>query len=59
VGLKYQPAHLKIQRQDLAASLRNLRLYTETTKLWYSNVQENEITDEWIDEHLKHLQFSA
>ena len=59
VGLQYQPAHLKIQRQDLAAGLRNLRRYTETAKLWYSNVQENEITGEWIDEHLKHLQFPA
>jgi glycerol-1-phosphate dehydrogenase [NAD(P)+] len=59
VGLQYQPAHLKIQRQDLAASLRNLRHYTETAKLWYSNVQENDITNEWIDEQLKHLQFPA
>ena len=59
VGLQYQPAHLKIQRQDLAASLRNLRRYTETSKRWYSNVQENEITDGWIEENLRHLKFPA
>jgi glycerol-1-phosphate dehydrogenase [NAD(P)+] len=59
VGLQYQPAHLKIRREDLAASLRNLRRYTENAKLWYSNVQENDITNEWIDENLKQLQFPA
>jgi glycerol-1-phosphate dehydrogenase [NAD(P)+] len=59
VGLQYQPAHLNIRRQDLAASLRNVRHYTETTKLWYSNVQENEITDAWIEKNLAELQFAA
>jgi len=59
VGLQYQPSHLKIQRQDLTASLCNLRRYTETAKLWYSTVQENDITDAWIEEQLKHLQFPA
>jgi len=59
VGLKYQPAHLNIRREDLVASLRNLRQYTETSKLWYSNVQENDITDAWINENLSGLEFPA
>jgi glycerol dehydrogenase-like iron-containing ADH family enzyme len=57
VGLNYQPSHLNIQRQDLAASLHNLRHYTESANFWYSNVQENDITDAWIDQNLAHLKF--
>jgi glycerol-1-phosphate dehydrogenase [NAD(P)+] len=57
VGLNYQPSHLNLQRADLATALRNVRSYTETANYWYSNVQENDVTESWIDDNLKDLQF--
>lgn len=36
LGLSYQPADVGIDRQTLAASLRNLAAYTEQRDMWYS-----------------------
>ena len=58
VGLLYQPAVMDINRADLVASLRNLRNYvTARERLWYTIIDDTEITDDWIEAAIEGLQF--
>jgi glycerol-1-phosphate dehydrogenase [NAD(P)+] len=58
VGLRYHPADLEIRQDDLAAALRNLRRYVENRgDLWYTVIQEREITAQWLEEALATLRF--
>ena len=58
VGLKYQPVKMDIRREDLVASLLNLRRYVEGRRdLWHTIINERAITPEWIEEALATLKF--
>lgn len=57
MGLRYQPVDLDIPRQALVDSLRNLKHYTEQRGMWYSAIQEFEISDDWIEASLAGLRF--
>ncbi len=58
VGLRYQPVDLQLHRQDLIASLRNLRQYIEARgDLWYTILNERVLTNSWIETALSHLEF--
>lgn len=59
MGLEYHPAAMDIRRADLAASLRQLRAFTEQSGKWYSVLQERPITDAWIDATLSGLRFAG
>jgi len=59
VGLPYQPADLGIQREDLLASILSLRAYVATRpKLWYTCIQDREISREWAEEAIASLRFN-
>jgi len=58
VGLRCQPADLEIRRDDLAASLLNLRKYVDGRRdLWHTVINEREISREWVEETLATLKF--
>jgi glycerol-1-phosphate dehydrogenase [NAD(P)+] len=57
LGLKYHPADLGIDRMTLEASLRNLRSYVMKRGYWYTVIDEQEMTDTWINENLDTLRF--
>ena len=59
VGLTYDPVVMDIRREDLIASLLNLRHYVGTRpKLWYTYINDSNITKEWAEEALQDLKFS-
>jgi len=56
VGLRYQPVQMEIRRDDLVASLLNLRGYVEgRSDLWHTIIHERALTPKWIEEALKTL----
>lgn len=58
VGLRYQAADLGIRREDLTASLLNLRRYVEARRdLWYSVINERVISPAWVGTALATLRF--
>ena len=58
VGLKYHPADMGIDKQDLQASLLNLRHYvSQKPKLWFSVIDDADITEEWARQALEGLKF--
>jgi glycerol-1-phosphate dehydrogenase [NAD(P)+] len=58
VELRYQPADMEIRRDDLKASLLNLRRYVEGRRdLWHTVINEREITTAWVEEALADLKF--
>ena len=58
VGLRYQPADLEIRREDLAASLGNVRRYVEGRRdLWYTVINEPGISPSWVAAALASLKF--
>jgi glycerol dehydrogenase-like iron-containing ADH family enzyme len=58
VGLRFQPADLQLRRQDLEASLLNLKNYVQRrADLWYTVIHEREIDPAWIEETLVGLEF--
>lgn len=59
VGLLHQPSDMGIRRADLEASLLNLRRYVEARNdLWYTAINQSNITPEWIEDALTGLQFA-
>ncbi|MBN1480131.1 iron-containing alcohol dehydrogenase [candidate division KSB1 bacterium] len=46
--LAYHPKDLDISKSVLAASLKNCRFFVEQKKLWFSILNVEEITDEWL-----------
>jgi glycerol-1-phosphate dehydrogenase [NAD(P)+] len=58
VGLRYQPTDLEIRREDLRASLLNLRDYLgHRTDLWYTVIHEREISSAWVEDALANLKW--
>ena len=58
VGLPHQPSDLEIQREDLRASLLALNGYIQgRSDLWYTVLNEQEITPAWVDGALQTLNF--
>lgn len=58
VGLKYHPADLEIRREDLIASLLNLKKYVlSKPNIWFSVIDDSDITLEWILKAVKDLRF--
>jgi glycerol-1-phosphate dehydrogenase [NAD(P)+] len=58
VGLRYQPADLEIRREDMVAALGNLRRYVEGRHdLWYTVINEHDISPSWVDAALDSLKF--
>ena len=58
VGLIYHPASMQIRREDLVASLVNLRSFVESRpNLWYTVINERAIDQKWIDATLAGLRF--
>ena len=58
VDLKYHPADLEIRREDLVASLLNLKNYVKSKpNIWYSVIDDSNITHEWILKAVKDLRF--
>jgi len=58
VKLDYHPKGMNIKRKDLVASLKNLKFYVQSKdQLWFTIIDDSEITDEWIEEALAGLQF--
>jgi glycerol-1-phosphate dehydrogenase [NAD(P)+] len=58
VGLRYQPADVEIRREDLRASLLNVRNYVGSRPdLWYTVINERAISPAWADAALDTLRF--
>ncbi len=58
VGLCHQPADLDLRREDLVASLLNLRRYVEARRdLWYTVINERVVTPSWVETALATLRF--
>lgn len=58
VGLQYQPKVLDIKREDLKASLLNLKKFVKRQDaLWFTTIDDADITEVWIDGVLDGLEF--
>ena len=58
VGLRFQPTDMEIRHEDLRASLLNLRHYLSGRHdLWYTVINEHEISPAWVDAALANLRF--
>ncbi len=54
----YHPRDLGIKRQDLVDSLKNLKSFVRNKpQLWFTIIDDSEISDEWIDHVLSDLRF--
>jgi glycerol-1-phosphate dehydrogenase [NAD(P)+] len=59
-GLAYHPASMGLRKSDLTNSLLNLRSYVASRpKLWYTVINDSEISREWIDRTLADLRFES
>jgi len=57
-GLKYQPKDMGIERETLRAALLGVKAFVQSRPdLWYSVIDEEEITPEWADTILDTLEF--
>jgi len=57
-ALKYQPADMEIKKEDLVASLLNLKNYVaQNPHLWYSIINGSNITEEWALDAVAGLKF--
>ena len=58
VGLKYHPVDLGIRKEDLLASLLNVKNYVASKPhLWFSVINDSEITGEWALKAMAGLRF--
>jgi len=58
VGLKYHPADLGIRKEDLLASLLNLKNYVASKpNIWFSVIDDPSITREWALAAMEGLKF--
>jgi glycerol-1-phosphate dehydrogenase [NAD(P)+] len=58
VGLLYDPVNMKIKYKDLVNSLLNLRQFVgRKPDLWYTVIDDSNITLEWIESALDGLKF--
>ena len=49
VNLAYSPCDMEISQTALQASLKNCHQFVEQRNLWFSILNVEEITDDWID----------
>jgi len=58
VGLEYHPKAMGIKKEELTLSLLNLKNYVhEKSGLWYTVINDSEITREWALEAMTGLEF--
>ena len=58
VGLKYHPVDLEIKREDLIASLLNVKSYIgRRPNLWYSIINDSAIDEAWVLQAVQGLRF--
>jgi len=58
VELDYHPIGMGISRQDLVNSLKNLKNFVQDRgHLWFTIIDDSDISEEWIDETLADLHF--
>ena len=58
VGLKYHPADLNIKKEDLVASLMNIKSYVgRRPNLWYSIINDSAIDEVWALKAIQELRF--
>jgi hypothetical protein len=58
VGLTYHPKGMGIKREELTLSLLNLKNYVnEKPSLWYTVIDDSEITREWALKAMTGLKF--
>lgn len=58
VGLRFQPTDMEIRHEDLRASLLNLHHYLSSRRdLWYTVINEHDISPPWVDAALATLKF--
>jgi glycerol-1-phosphate dehydrogenase [NAD(P)+] len=58
LGLKYHPADMGIRKEDLIASLMNVKNFVaKKPNLWYSVIDDSEITEEWTVKAISGLRF--
>ena len=58
LGLKYHPADMGILKEDLIASLLNIKNFVaKKPNLWYSVIDDSEITREWTLKAISGLRF--
>lgn len=58
VGLSYHPVSMQIEREDLLASLLNLRSFvSQRPTLWYTCINDSSMNREWAEEAIAGLQF--
>lgn len=59
LGLCFQPKDMGITASDLRACLLNLKSFvTSRPALWYTVLNEVDITPEWVDDALSRLEFA-
>ena len=57
-GLIYHPISMSISREDLVKSLLNLKKYVKSKdKLWYTVIDDSDITEDWIHDNISVLKF--
>jgi len=58
VDLKYHPGDMGITQEDLSSSLLNIKNYVnEKPQLWYTVIDDSDITREWAAEAMSGLKF--
>ena len=58
VCLDYHPKGMNINKDDLTASLLNLKNYVDTNShLWYTIINSSDINEEWIKDITNNLNF--
>jgi len=58
VGLLYHPAKMDIGRTDLMKSMLNLKNFVKSKPdLWYTVIDDSDITEDWIKEAISELRF--
>ncbi len=58
LGLRYHPADMGIRKEDLIASLLNVKKFVaKKSNLWYSVIDDSEITEEWALKAISGLRF--
>ena len=58
VCLDYHPKSMNINKDDLTASLLNLKNYVDTNPhLWYTIINSSDINEEWIKDITNNLNF--
>ncbi|XP_065836754.1 glycerol-1-phosphate dehydrogenase [NAD(P)+]-like [Oscarella lobularis] len=59
VGLKYQPVDMGLSRRDVKEALQSLKQFVANrSDLWFTVIDDKNITEEWIETSLEGLSFA-